>query len=73
MEQSDEKTIRSALRSELGRMKKFGFLVVQEAFDVAETLDLNQFQDLPLTALASIASERGFAQFKSKVQREGRR
>jgi hypothetical protein len=70
VEQSDEKAIRSALQSELSRMKKLGFFVVEEAFDVAQTLDLAECSNLPLTDIASIASKRGFEQFKSRVQRE---
>lgn len=62
--------IRSALLSELARMKKLGFLVVEEAFEVAQTLDLDACGNLPLTAVAFIASERGYAQFKSRLQRD---
>lgn len=67
---SDEQALRSALLSELSRMKKFGFLVVEEAFEVAQSLDLTACGNLPLTAMAFIASERGYAQFKSRLQRE---
>ena len=71
MEQSDEEAIRTALQSELTRLKKLGFFVVEEAFEVAQTLDLAECGNLSLTDIASTASERGVEQFKSRLQREG--
>lgn len=65
-----EDAIRSALLLELGRLKKIGFLVVDEAFDVVQGLELDCCADMPLTMVAIIASERGFAQFKSRLQYE---
>lgn len=70
MQYHEDKAIRSALIDELSRMKRLGFLVVEEAFDVAETLDLSACANLPLTAVAFIASERGYAQFKSRLARD---
>ncbi len=66
----DEQALRSALLSELSRMKKIGFLVVEEAFEIAQLLDLTACGNLPLTAMAFIASERGYAQFKSRLRQE---
>lgn len=70
MNTSDELTLRSALLAELSRMKKAGFLVVEEAFEIAQTLDLGACGNLPLTAMAFIASERGYARFKSRLRQE---
>lgn len=70
MQTPDVQDLRSALLAELSRMRKLGFLVVEDAFEVAQTLDLTACGTLPLTALAFIASERGYAQFKSRLQRE---
>jgi hypothetical protein len=70
MQHTEDHVMRSALLAELSRMKKLGFLIVDEAFDVAQTLDLEVCRNLPLTALAFMASERGYAEFKSRLQRE---
>lgn len=66
MQHPDQGVIRAALFHELRRMKDLGFLVVDEAFDIARTIDLDACGSLPLTAVAFIASERGFARFKSR-------
>ncbi len=66
MQPTDQSALRAALLNELSRMKELGFLVVDDAFEVAQTLDLDACGSLPLTAVAFIASERGFAQFKSR-------
>lgn len=70
MHYSEDQANRSALLAELSRMKKLGFLVVEEAFDVAQVLDLDACGNMPLTAVAFIASERGYAQFKSRLKRD---
>ena len=70
MVRDDEQAVRSALLTELSRMRKLGFLVVDDAFDVAQTLDLAACGSLPLTAVAFIASERGYQQFKSRLRLE---
>lgn len=68
MHETNQAVLRSALLGELARMKKLGFLVVDEAFDVAQTADLEACGNLPLTAVAFIVNERGFAQFKSRLR-----
>lgn len=68
MHETNDAVLRSALLAELARMKKLGFLVVDEAFDVAQTADLEACGNLPLTAVAFIVNERGFAQFKSRLR-----
>lgn len=73
MNESDQNAIRAALLTELSRMKKLGFLVVDEAFEVAQSLDLSACGGLPLTAVAFIASERGYAEFKSRQRMEDAR
>lgn len=70
MHETNDAVLRSALLAELARMKKLGFLVVDEAFDVAQTADLEACGNLPLTAVAFIVNERGFAQFKSRLRDE---
>ncbi len=66
MQYPDQSALRVALLNELSRMKELGFLIVDDAFEVAQTIDLDACGSLPLTAVAFIASERGFAQFKSR-------
>ncbi len=70
MQTTDHQTLLSTLLTELARLKKIGFLVVDEAFDVARELDLEACANMPVTMMAIIASERGFAQFKSRLQHE---
>ena len=70
MQTQDQNVIRVALLNELRRMKELGFLIVDDAFEVAQTLDLDACGNLPLTAVAFLASERGFAQFKSRQRLE---
>lgn len=68
MHDTNEPGLRAALLAELARMKKLGFLVVDEAFEVAQTADLDACGNLPLTAVAFIVNERGFARFKSRLR-----
>lgn len=68
MQETNQTDLRSALLAELNRMKKMGFLVVDEAFEEARTTDLEACVNLPLTAVAFIVNERGFAQFKSRLR-----
>lgn len=70
METIDQQTLLSSLLTELARLKKIGFLVVDEAFEAARDLDLEACANMPVTMMAIIASERGFAQFKSRLQCE---
>ncbi len=70
MRQTDDKDMRSRLLAELARLKKIGFLVVDEAFEVAQDLDLAACANMPMTMMAILASERGFAEFKSRLHRE---
>lgn len=70
MQQIDDQVTRSVLMAELARLRKIGFLVVDEAFEVAQDLDLATCAGMPMTMMAIIASERGFAQFKSRLQYE---
>ena len=49
-------------------MKKLGFLVVDEAFEVASSMDIDECAGLPISAVAFIATERGYAEFKSKLR-----
>jgi hypothetical protein len=70
MQITDHQTLLSTLLTELARLKKIGFLVVDEAFDVARELDLDACANMPVTMMAILASERGFAQFKSRLQHE---
>ena len=68
MTQFEQATDRSALIEELTKMKKLGFLVVDEAFEVATSMDIDECAGLPISAVAFIASERGYAEFKSKLR-----
>lgn len=68
MHATNEAALRSALMAELARMKKLGFLVVDEAFEEAQMADLEACGHLPLTAVAFMVNERGFAQFKSRLR-----
>lgn len=58
---------RSDLLMELSRMKKLGFFIVDEAFNVAAAMDMSECSGLSITEVAFIASERGYAQYKSKL------
>ncbi len=58
---------RSDLIKELKRMKGMGFFIVDEAFEIASTMELGECGDLSITAVAFIASEQGYAIFKSKA------
>ena len=59
---------RSDLIKELKRMKGMGFFIVDEAFEIASTMELGGCGDLTITAVAFIASEQGYAIFKSKAR-----
>ena len=59
---------RSDLIKELNRMKDMGFFIVDEAFEIASTMELGECGDLTITAVAFIASEQGYAIFKSKAR-----
>jgi hypothetical protein len=58
---------RSDLIKELNRMKDMGFFIVDEAFEIASTMEIGECGDLTITAVAFIASEQGYAIFKSKA------
>jgi len=68
-----EKTIASqtAVIDELIRMRNIGYLVVDEAFEVARDFDLSDFASLSVSILAFIACERGYAEFKSRQRTVG--
>ncbi len=59
---------RSDLIKELNRMKDMGFFIVDEAFEIASTMEIGECGDLTITAVAFIASEQGYAIFKSKAK-----
>lgn len=71
MQPIDHPTLRSALLTELSRMKKLGFLIADEDFEIAQSIDLATCGGMPLTEMACLASERGFEKFKSRLQCEG--
>ena len=58
---------RSDLIKELNRMKDMRFFIVDEAFEIASTMEIGECGDLTITAVAFIASEQGYAIFKSKA------
>jgi len=59
---------RSDLIKELKRMKGMGFFIVDEAFEIASRMEIGECEDLTITALAFIASEQGYAMYKSKAR-----
>jgi hypothetical protein len=48
-------------------MKRLGFFVVDEAFDVVASMNAAEIEESSVSEVAFIAKERGFLQYKSKI------
>jgi hypothetical protein len=58
---------RSDLIKELNRMKDMRFFIVDEAFEIASTMEIGECGDLTITAVAFIASEQGYASLNQRL------
>jgi len=61
----------AAVVDELMRMRSLGYFVVDEAYEFARDFDLTDFAGLSVSALAFIACERGYAEYKSGMRSSG--
>jgi hypothetical protein len=68
MDQAVRDSSREALIAELAKMKRLGFFVVDEAFDVAASMNACEIAGLSVSAAALIVKERGYAKYRSKVR-----
>ena len=49
---------REELIAELRRLEKYGFYVIQEAFELASRMDLTEISAMPLSTAALVISQR---------------
>lgn len=68
MNQAKAEYRRKVLIAELRKMKRLGFFVVDEAFDVADSMDMMEMEELSVSAAALLVKERGYAKYKSKIR-----
>jgi hypothetical protein len=68
MENSNPESRRNSLIAELQKMKRLGFFVVDEAFDVVASMNAAEIEESSVSEVALIAKERGFVQYKSKIR-----
>jgi hypothetical protein len=68
MENSNSESRRNALLAELQKMKRLGFFVVDEAFDVVASMNAAEIEESSVSEVAFIVKERGFLQYKSKTE-----
>ncbi len=48
---------REELIAELHRLEKYGFYVIEEAYDLAYSMDLTSISDMPVSAAALVVSQ----------------
>ena len=49
---------REELIAELHRLEKYGFYVIEEAYDLADRMDLTSISDMPISTAALVVSQK---------------